>query len=188
MGPKKISGSIGTLCYCSDLPKYQHSMLLYHAEVLLVLCLLQVADFYVSHEKQQLLKRLNTVSLVLGLLGSLGVSIVGNFQETSVVVAHFIGASLCFGLGTIYLWIQVYSRSEVKALFHFGTNSSTMWYNTPCFTTLKVLICVTFVLPPKGAQTCKKIWIRECPVIYVDKFAKYRVIRVNRMVFHVKMY
>jgi len=67
----------------------------------------QVADFYVSHEKQQLLKRLNTVSLVLGLLGSLGVSIVGNFQETSVVVAHFIGASLCFGLGTIYLWIQV---------------------------------------------------------------------------------
>ena len=60
-----------------------------------------------AHSKQKALKRLNTLSLVLGLLGSLGVSIVGNFQETSVVVVHFIGASLCFGLGTIYLWIQV---------------------------------------------------------------------------------
>ena len=44
---------------------------------------------------------------MLGLLGSLGVSIVGNFQETSVMVAHFVGASLSFGLGTVYLWIQV---------------------------------------------------------------------------------
>merc|ERR1712142_354354 len=74
----------------------------------------QVADFYVAHEKQKLLKSLNTLSLVLGLLGSLGVSIVGNFQETSVVVAHFIGASLCFGLGTIYLWIQVYISCYLK--------------------------------------------------------------------------
>merc|ERR1712142_1355442 len=74
----------------------------------------QVADFYVAHEKQVLLKRLNTVALVMGLLGSLGVSIVGNFQETSVVVAHFIGASLAFGLGTIYLWIQVHISCYLK--------------------------------------------------------------------------
>ena len=32
---------------------------------------------------------------------------VGNFQETTVSSVHFIGASLCFGLGTIYIWIQV---------------------------------------------------------------------------------
>ena len=66
-----------------------------------------MADFYKSHVKQKLLKRLNTFSLLLGILGSLGVSIVANFQETSVVVVHFLGASLCFGLGALYLWIQV---------------------------------------------------------------------------------
>ena len=33
-------------------------------------------------------------------------SVVGNFQETQVAVVHFIGASMAFGLGTIYLWMQ----------------------------------------------------------------------------------
>ena len=33
-------------------------------------------------------------------------SIVGNFQETQVALVHFIGASLAFGLGTLYLWMQ----------------------------------------------------------------------------------
>merc|ERR1711915_802963 len=74
----------------------------------------QVADFYVAHSKRQHLKRVNTISLWLGLLGSLGVSLVGNFQETSVVVVHFIGASMCFGLGTFYLWIQVYISCYLK--------------------------------------------------------------------------
>ena len=33
-------------------------------------------------------------------------SMVGNFQETQVVLVHFVGASLAFGLGTLYLWVQ----------------------------------------------------------------------------------
>jgi len=68
----------------------------------------QMADFYPGHSKQILLKRLNTLSIWLGSLGALGVSLVANFQETSVAPVHFLGAALCFGLGTIYLWLQVY--------------------------------------------------------------------------------
>ena len=70
---------------------------------------------------QVLLKRVNVVSLWLGSLGALGVSLVANFQETQVVrwlqsplaslniqvSVHFFGASLTFGLGTVYLWTQV---------------------------------------------------------------------------------
>jgi len=68
----------------------------------------QMADFYPGHSQQALLKRLNTLSMWLGSLGALGVSLVANFQETSVAAVHFLGAALCFGLGTIYLWVQVY--------------------------------------------------------------------------------
>lgn len=69
----------------------------------------QVAEFYAiyPHEKKRL-KKLNTFSMGLGIFGSLGVSMVGNFQETSMYKVHVIGASMCFGLGTVYLWVQVY--------------------------------------------------------------------------------
>ena len=30
-----------------------------------------------------------------------------HLKETSVAAVHFLGAALCFGLGTIYLWVQV---------------------------------------------------------------------------------
>lgn len=48
----------------------------------------------------------NTASLIIGLISALGVSIVANFQETSVLIVHFAGAILAFGLGNIYCWIQ----------------------------------------------------------------------------------
>ena len=99
---------------------------------------IKVADFYPSHPRQKHLKKVNTISLGLGMVGALGVrffwifsrniwilskivkrvhhiycSMVGNFQETTVSSVHFIGASLCFGLGTIYIWIQVWLTWKV---------------------------------------------------------------------------
>lgn len=47
------------------------------------------------------------ISYYIGLGSCLGISLVGNFQETNVRVVHYIGAFLCFGLGTIYFWFQV---------------------------------------------------------------------------------
>lgn len=74
----------------------------------------QVAAFYQGHRRQVLLKRVNVVSLWLGSLGALGVSLVANFQETQVVSVHFFGASLTFGLGTVYLWTQVFLTSFIR--------------------------------------------------------------------------
>ena len=59
-------------------------------------------------------------------------SMVGNFQETTVSSVHFIGASLCFGLGTIYIWIQVWLtlfKQECFASFHCSTH----WYSNKWF-------------------------------------------------------
>ncbi|ESO91537.1 hypothetical protein LOTGIDRAFT_176781, partial [Lottia gigantea] len=46
------------------------------------------------------------ISLVIGILASIGASMVGNFQEDNVIVAHIIGAYMAFGLGGLYSWIQ----------------------------------------------------------------------------------
>jgi hypothetical protein len=57
------------------------------------------------------LVRLNSFSAWVGWSCAFGISIVGNFQETSVLTVHLIGAMIAFGIGTVYLWIQVYSQT-----------------------------------------------------------------------------
>ncbi|XP_072915854.1 DNA damage-regulated autophagy modulator protein 1 isoform X2 [Hemitrygon akajei] len=58
----------------------------------------------------------NHAALVLGLLGSLGMCIVANFQETAVRVVHDIGALLTFGMGTLYLFSQTYISFKMQHL------------------------------------------------------------------------
>ncbi|XP_022082775.1 DNA damage-regulated autophagy modulator protein 1-like [Acanthaster planci] len=50
---------------------------------------------------------LNKASLFLGLAGTFGLSLVGNFQDVNVIVVHEIGALTLFLCGTIYAIIHV---------------------------------------------------------------------------------
>lgn len=52
------------------------------------------------------MKRSNKVTLIMGLMSSLGISMVGNFQETEILPLHDIGAILAFGVSTVYCWVQ----------------------------------------------------------------------------------
>lgn len=52
------------------------------------------------------LRRLNKAGLVLGIIISVGLSLVANFQETNVEEVHMVGAGLVFGIGVIYALIQ----------------------------------------------------------------------------------
>eukprot|EP00094_Tigriopus_californicus_P001586 TCALIF_01533-PA protein Name:"Similar to DRAM2 DNA damage-regulated autophagy modulator protein 2 (Homo sapiens)" AED:0.14 eAED:0.14 QI:0/-1/0/1/-1/1/1/0/201 len=78
----------------------------------------QVQEFYLSHQMGVASHRTNQVGLILGWIGALGISIVANFQETSVFVVHFIGAMMAFGVGTLYLWTQVYASFILCSLSH----------------------------------------------------------------------
>lgn len=53
-------------------------------------------------------QNLNFKAVWIGIGSCLGCSIVANFQETNVRIVHFIGAFTCFGLGTVYFWLQAY--------------------------------------------------------------------------------
>ncbi|GAB1608179.1 DNA damage-regulated autophagy modulator protein 2-like, partial [Argonauta hians] len=48
----------------------------------------------------------NKISFGFGLLAAIGMSIVGNFQESNVLVVHVIGAFMVFGIGSVYEILQ----------------------------------------------------------------------------------
>ncbi|KAM8845398.1 modulator of macroautophagy TMEM150B isoform 2-T4 [Spinachia spinachia] len=50
----------------------------------------------------------NVAGLVLGLISSMGISIVGSFQVTTFYIIHFLGAFLAFFMGLAYFWIQLF--------------------------------------------------------------------------------
>lgn len=68
----------------------------------------EICQYYELYSISNRVIQLNKLGLWLGIFSCLGLSIVANFQETNVKYVHYFGATLCFGLGTAYFWIQVY--------------------------------------------------------------------------------
>lgn len=54
------------------------------------------------------LKSPNSVCLFFGILSSIGISVVANFQEKNVFTVHIVGAIMAFGSGIVYAWIQTW--------------------------------------------------------------------------------
>ena len=54
------------------------------------------------------LHMINDVALFLGGLSAFGIMLVANFQETSVLFLHLVGATMTFALGNVYCWIHTY--------------------------------------------------------------------------------
>ncbi|XP_076853043.1 modulator of macroautophagy TMEM150B [Brachyhypopomus gauderio] len=52
--------------------------------------------------------RVNTASFVLGIISAVGKSILGNFQQMVVLVAHLSGVFLAFLVGLAYFWLQMW--------------------------------------------------------------------------------
>lgn len=81
---------------------------LYFSEILIIYVRYrQIKDICSKTAFKPHVINLNKASAILGTIASFGLGIVGDFQETNVLVVHLIGASLSFGLGSIYLCLQV---------------------------------------------------------------------------------
>ncbi|XP_043794458.1 DNA damage-regulated autophagy modulator protein 1-like isoform X3 [Apis laboriosa] len=106
----------------------------------------QVKECSSTFRLQTSLPKWNHWALIFGLLSTFGLSVVANFQETSVLVVHFIGALLCFGGGTAYFWTQAVCTFYLHPLgcslrlAHIRTALST--FCTVCF----VVTLITGVL------------------------------------------
>ncbi|XP_046670237.1 DNA damage-regulated autophagy modulator protein 2 [Homalodisca vitripennis] len=66
----------------------------------------EVVQFFDDYSMSPRAAKLNRMGLWFGFLSSFGLSLVANFQETNVIYVHFAGALLCFGIGTVYFWVQ----------------------------------------------------------------------------------
>ncbi|XP_076334751.1 DNA damage-regulated autophagy modulator protein 2-like isoform X2 [Tachypleus tridentatus] len=86
--------------------------------------------------------RLNLVGLFLGLAAAFGTSLVANFQETAVIIVHMIGATMAFGLGMIYAWLQTVMSFYMYPLMNTKTMAGIRLFlsivNTVCFIILNV--------------------------------------------------
>lgn len=67
----------------------------------------QIDEYYRSYALPSAVVKHNKIALWIGYLSCFGLSLVANFQETNVIIVHLTGAFLCFGLGTVYIWLQV---------------------------------------------------------------------------------
>ncbi|XP_054714024.1 DNA damage-regulated autophagy modulator protein 1-like [Uloborus diversus] len=68
----------------------------------------QVEQHYRDHLSSEytIVLRINKIALLVGWLGCFGVSVLANFQETSVLIVHMTGACCAFGCATGYSWLQ----------------------------------------------------------------------------------
>ncbi|KAM9688966.1 DNA damage-regulated autophagy modulator protein 2 isoform 3-T4 [Trichechus inunguis] len=112
------------LPYISDTGTVAPEKCLFGA-MLNVTAVLCVATIYVRYKQVHALNpeenriiRLNKAGLVLGLLSCLGLSIVANFQKTTLFLAHVSGAVLTFGLGSLYMFVQTILSYQMQPRIH----------------------------------------------------------------------
>uniref|UniRef100_UPI00398F25FC DNA damage-regulated autophagy modulator protein 2b isoform X2 n=1 Tax=Pristiophorus japonicus TaxID=55135 RepID=UPI00398F25FC len=94
--------------------------------MLTISAFLGVATMYVRYKQVEALNqeddrtifRLNRTGLVLGLLSCLGLCIVANFQKTTLIQVHVIGAVLTFGMGIIYLLVHTILSYKMQPHIH----------------------------------------------------------------------
>lgn len=65
-----------------------------------------VHHHYTEQRVAKEIRYLNYTCLVLGMASAFGFLLVGCFQNDAVAAVHFLGASLVFGCGTAYGWLQ----------------------------------------------------------------------------------
>lgn len=68
----------------------------------------QIEQYYrdnLSPESTKIFCR-NRIALVCGLMSSIGLSMVANFREIELFKIHMVGATMAFGFGSVYCWLQ----------------------------------------------------------------------------------
>lgn len=86
---------------------------------------LSMATLYVRYKQVSALNpeepeilRLNKAGFAMGLVSSFGLCVIANFQKTTYIYMHVIGACLTFGIGTIYILLQTILSYKMQPGIH----------------------------------------------------------------------
>jgi hypothetical protein len=99
--------------------KFYFELLLFPVVMVMYVRYRQINEYYRSYALTSAVVKHNKIALWTGFLSCFGLSLVANFQETNVIVVHLTGAFLCFGLGTVYIWLQVSIHNMLFLCFIF---------------------------------------------------------------------
>ncbi|XP_019962746.1 DNA damage-regulated autophagy modulator protein 2b [Paralichthys olivaceus] len=69
-------------------------------------------------EDKLTLHRFNRLALLLGWISSLGMCVVANFQKTTLFSMHLLGAVLTFGVGALYILVQMLLSLKMQPHVH----------------------------------------------------------------------
>ncbi|XP_049621750.1 DNA damage-regulated autophagy modulator protein 2 [Suncus etruscus] len=112
------------LPYISDTGTLTPEKCLFGA-MLNVAAVLCIATIYVRYKQVHALNpeenriiRLNKAGLIIGLISCLGLTTVANFQKTAIFVVHIFGATLTFGMGSIYMFVQTIVSYRMQPKIH----------------------------------------------------------------------
>ncbi|XP_027628104.1 DNA damage-regulated autophagy modulator protein 2 isoform X2 [Tupaia chinensis] len=127
-----------------------------------VLC---VATIYVRYKQVHALNpeenciiKLNKAGLVLGILGCLGLTIVANFQKTTLLVAHVSGGVLTFGMGSLYMFVQTILSYQMQPKIH---GKQIFW--------IRLLLVIWCVVSALTMLICSSILYTHFSVDLVEK-------------------
>lgn len=121
------------LPYISDTGTYPPESCIFGQSLNIMSVLLAFAMYVKYRQVQEMYKRhhmdekhnLNKVTYFVGLVASLGINLVANFQETSVFWLHWCGAIMAFGGGSIYECLQTLIYIKISPII--GQRKTTMF-------------------------------------------------------------
>ncbi|XP_036844027.1 DNA damage-regulated autophagy modulator protein 2 isoform X1 [Oncorhynchus mykiss] len=132
---------------------------------------LGVATVYVRYKQVQALAlggelklhRLNCAGMVLGIMSSVGMCVVANFQKTTIVSVHLLGAGLTFGCGTLYILVQTGVSYHMQPRFH---GRDILWARTAVGLWTMASVIISFV--------SSAILYDDLPGVDVDRKIRWR--------------
>ncbi|XP_028613186.1 DNA damage-regulated autophagy modulator protein 2 isoform X3 [Grammomys surdaster] len=91
-----------------------------------IAAVLGIANIYVRYkqvhalnpEENRIIIKLNKAGLVLGILSCLGLSLVANFQKSTLFIVHVCGAVLAFSMGSFYMFVQTILSYQMQPKIH----------------------------------------------------------------------
>uniref|UniRef100_M3XI93 DNA damage regulated autophagy modulator 2 n=2 Tax=Latimeria chalumnae TaxID=7897 RepID=M3XI93_LATCH len=87
--------------------------------------LLGIATMYVRYKQlealslnESLIIKLNKAGLGLGMISCFGLCVVANFQKSTLIYMHVVGAALTFGIGGVYILVQTVISYKMQPHLH----------------------------------------------------------------------
>ncbi|KAF3700442.1 Modulator of macroautophagy TMEM150B [Channa argus] len=125
----------------------------------------------------------NIASIVLGFISSIGISVIGNFQQSVLMGIHLFGAFLAFFIGLAYFWVQLFLTYRAEP------SQDRCWVGPVralCCTFCTILVFAMSILHntehPSGAAVCEWTLVMLFFVLFGLFAAEFRHIDCHQLI------